>query len=324
MRRQIVSQMSRVSRQANGTCPQGLKPLLVGNYFGTAEAVPSREAVLKRYCFSRASRNRVRGTHFTETVASREAILKRGRFTAVMLAAAMLAMFVALGGGAQAQEALPTVEQVLDRYVKALGGRAALERVKSRVSTGTFELPEDSLQGTITFYAKAPNQRRYTLEVAGFGQIEQCFDGVTGWASNPQTGVRELSEQELAQERIAADFYAPLNMRRTFSGLTVKGKEKVGEREAYVVEGKESTGGPRVMYFEAATGLLIRVTVERESPEGRVTVENYLDDYREMDGVKIPHLLTQVQPQYRLITHVMEVRNNAPVDEAVFAKPIKQ
>jgi hypothetical protein len=241
---------------------------------------------------------------------------------AVVIAALALAMGIA-GHATRAQEKLPTVEQVLDKYVAALGGAAAIQKVKSRISTGTFELPEDGTKGTVTFYAKAPNKRRYTLDLPGFGAIDQCFDGATGWSSNPQSGVRDLSETELAQERISADFYAALNIRNVFSGLAVKGKEKVGERDAVVLEGMESTGGPRVMYFDAATGLLIRVTVERESPEGKVTVENYLDDYREVDGVKLPHLLTQVQPQFRIITQVTEVRNNAPVEDAVFARPVK-
>ena len=223
----------------------------------------------------------------------------------------------------QASSRLTVVEQVLEKYVTALGGKAAIEKVKSRITTGTFEIPEDGTKGTVTFYTKAPNKRRYTIEVAGFGQIDQCFDGATGWASNPQAGVRDLSEAELAQERISADFYGPLNIGSTFSGLAVKGKEKVGEKEAFVIEGKESTGGPRVMYFDVATGLLIRVTVVREAEGNQVTVENYLDDYREVDGVKVPHRLTQVQPQFRIVTQVTEVKSNAPVEDTVCAKPVK-
>lgn len=223
----------------------------------------------------------------------------------------------------RAQEKLPSVDQVLDKYVAALGGKAAIQKVKSRITMGTFELPEGGLKGTITFYSKAPNKRRYTLDAPGVGLIEQCFDGTAGWASNPQTGVRDLSDPELAQERVSADFYAALNIRTTFSGLSVKGKEKVGDVDAYVVEGKESTGGPRVMYFDAETGLLIRVTVVREAEGEQVTVENFIGDYREVDGVKVPHLLTQVQPQFRIITQVTEVKSNAPVEEAMFAKPQK-
>lgn len=244
----------------------------------------------------------------------------RGKWAGV--AAFAVAALVA-APGASAQEKLPTVQQVLDRYVTALGGKAAIQKVKSRITTGTFELPEDGITGVVTFYAKAPNKRRYTLDVPGVGQIDQCFDGTAGWANNPQTGVRDLSAAELAQERISADFYAPLNIQATFSGLAVRGKEKVGEQDAIVLEGKESTGGPRVMYFDAASGLLIRVTVVRESEGSQVTVENYLDDYRDVDGVKVPHRLIQVQPQFRIITQVTEVRNNAPVEEAVFAKPVK-
>jgi len=238
---------------------------------------------------------------------------------------ALLAGFAA-GAGVAAQqnspqEKLPTVEQVLNRYVAALGGRAALEKVESRISSGTFEVPEDSLSGTVTFYAKAPNKRRYTIDVPGFGQIDQCFDGATGWASNPQTGLRDLGEVETAQERVAADFYSALHIRSAYTELRVRGKEMVGERPAFVLEGRENTGGPRVMYFDAESGLMVRVTVDRDSPDGRVTVENYLDDYREVDGVKLPHLLTQVQPGLHLLTRITEVKSNALVEDSVFAKP---
>jgi len=231
----------------------------------------------------------------------------------------VIAVTAASPGGAQ--EKLPTVQQVLDKYVAALGGKAAIQKTKSRITTGTFEIPEDGTRGTVTFYAKAPNKRRYTIDVPGFGQIDQCFDGTTGWASNPQMGVRDLSAAELAQERISADFYSPLNIATAFTGLAVRGRERMGEQETIVLEGKESTGGPRVMYFDAATGLLIRVTVVRESEGSPVTVENYLEDYREVDGVKVAHRLIQVQPQFRIVTQVTEVKNNAPVDDAVFARP---
>src|SRR5262245_37566844 len=87
--------------------------------------------------------------------------------------------------------ATPSVDEILDKYVKAIGGKEAIEKVNSRVEKGTFELPAFGASGSIEVYAKAPNKTAMTIDIGGFGKVENVFDGTKGWASDPQSGLRE-------------------------------------------------------------------------------------------------------------------------------------
>lgn len=53
---------------------------------------------------------------------------------------------------------MPAVEAILDKYVAAIGGKAAIEKLSSRVQKGTIEIPSAGITGTIEIYAKAPNK----------------------------------------------------------------------------------------------------------------------------------------------------------------------
>lgn len=243
------------------------------------------------------------------------------RHITLLLLIAMAAAFAAAGAAPQASESLPTVDQVLDKYVAALGGKAALQKINSRVATGDIELPDQFASGAVLMQAKAPSSRRYKIDIQDFGVVEQCFNGSTGWANNPQSGLRDMTEEEIEYVRISSDFHAPLNMRQTYSGLAVKGKEALATGEAYVLEGKQRDGRLRVMYFDAATGLLVRYVVERGTPEGPLKVDNYLEDYREMDGIKFPHTQRQINPAFTSIIRLTEVKHNVPIADTVFEKP---
>src|SRR3989449_10913532 len=98
-----------------------------------------------------------------------------------------LVLVAAASGSATAQEtkapapkpapALPSVDQILDKYVQALGGKAAIEKLNSRVTKGRFEVPEQGLTGSLDAYAKAPNKTASVVELTGGGQFRPGYDG---------------------------------------------------------------------------------------------------------------------------------------------------
>ncbi len=218
--------------------------------------------------------------------------------------------------------AVPTVDQVLDKYVQALGGKAAIEKLTSRVSKGTFEAP--GIEGSIEIYAKAPNKAASMVDVPGFGQVRQAFDGSVGWVDNPQVGLREMSGQELSTTKRGAEFYQVLKLREFYPKLTLKGAQKLGTRDAYLIEADPGDGSLRRMYFDTQTALLVRSDIERDTPQGRATFETELEDYKEVDGVKVPFIVRQSTPALSYAIKLTEVRHNVPVDDARFAKPAAQ
>lgn len=221
----------------------------------------------------------------------------------------------------KAAAALPSVDEILDKYVKACGGKEAIQKHTSRTTKGTFEIESMGISGGFQSFAKAPNKNAMVIEIPGFGTVQQVFDGTKAWDSNPQTGLRELSGAELAAQKRDADFYQAINLKSHYSKMTVKGKEKVGTAEAYLVEAVPNEGSAEKLYFDASTGLLIRTDTERESPEGKMAIEAYMSDYKMVDGVNIPHTLKQVTPMFSMTIKMEEIKHNATVEDAKFNKP---
>jgi zinc protease len=237
-------------------------------------------------------------------------------------------LMLALSSSAFAQTtpktaASPTVDQVLDKYVDALGGRAAWKKITSRQSTGTIEVPAMNLSGTFQVIEKAPNRSLSTVVVAG-ANFREGFDGKMGWSDDPQNGVREQSGPELEETRRQADFYHPLDLRQLYKKLTLTGTEKIGDRNTYVVEGATGTGDPDKMYFDTETGLALRVIGQHHAPEGVTVVQEDLDDYRAVDGVKVPFSIRQTSADNVFTIKIAEVRQNLPIDDAQFSKPAAQ
>jgi zinc protease len=217
--------------------------------------------------------------------------------------------------------ASPSVDEILEKYVKALGGKEAIEKLRSRISKGSFDIEAANLSGSLESFAKAPNKNATNISIQGFGDINSVYDGTKGWSSDPFSGLRELSGLELATTKRESDFYSPLNFKKNYTKLEVKGREKVASSEAYVVEATPAEGTPEKFYFDANTGLVVRQDSERESPQGKLPAEIYFEDYKEVDGIKIPYLTKFITPAFAFSVKLTEVKHNLEIDEAKFNKP---
>jgi outer membrane lipoprotein-sorting protein len=228
-----------------------------------------------------------------------------------------LAFAVAAPFQAAAQDAaLPSVDKLLEKYAAASGG-AAVQKINSRVMTGSIEVLTYGLNGSFEQYTKARGRQVNISDLSGFGKVIQCSDGKTGWAADPQQGVREMSAAELAVFERGADLQGPLHVGNHYKKMAVTGKGKVGDRDAYVVEAQPPEGGPEKLYFDTRTGLLIRV--ERPDQTGGTVVT--FEDFREVDGVKIPLTIHQDGGQAEVVIKIHEVRQNVAIEDSKFGKP---
>jgi zinc protease len=105
--------------------------------------------------------------------------------------------------------------------------------------------------------------------------------------------------------------------------MAVAGKERVGERDAYVIVSRVSDRRIERLYFDAQTGLLLRVAATTETPLARLPEETVYEDYREVDGVKLPFTVrvSYVDPFVGWTRKITEIRHNVPVEDSKFAKP---
>jgi len=213
----------------------------------------------------------------------------------------------------------PTLEQILDKYVQALGGRASLEKVNSRASKGAFTSIHLKTKGPIELYAKAPNKWLMVLVAQGYGNYRRGFNGTVAWEKYPG---RDSAGNLSGFSKRDAEFYLPLKFRETFSKVALKDNEKLGERETAVLEAP-GEGNLKRWYFDNESGLLLRS--ETRSLSGKTLESVDYDDYRVVDGVKEPFNIRIVDRDGTDFNiKLSEVEHNRLIDDASFDKPDKQ
>ncbi len=226
---------------------------------------------------------------------------------------------------------LPTVDQILARYVAALGGEAAIRKVTSRVVTGTQDLPlgaggREQIPAQLQQFRKAPNLYVNIYKTATF-TVSDGFDGTTVWAQDQNGRVTEEGP-DAARARRSADFYEPLNLKQEFTSMTVRGIEALNGADAYVVVATPAGDTPETLYFDVGSGLLVRRMSYVTTPAGGSPFRRSFGDYRESSGVKLPFLvnLDPIGPRTLLwpktALRVTSVQDNVPIDNARFAKPV--
>jgi len=230
---------------------------------------------------------------------------------------------------APTDETKQKADEVLAAYVKGLGGRAALEKINSRTAKGTFEVLGIALSGPAEMFEKAPNKMLTTFTVPGQTTLKEGFDGTVGWQEDPDDGVVDKAGLELGSAMRDADFYQPLKLRAQYPNLFFKGPVKVAlfkangergsERELSALQAPRNNY-PRIFYFDPTTGLLLRI--EERNAANQVTSATEFDDYREVDGIKVPFVIHRLSDAHFIIK-LTEVKQNVAIDDAVFVKPKK-
>ena len=216
---------------------------------------------------------------------------------------------------------LPAAEQLLDKYLGAVGGAAALQKITSRVEKGSLTIFGDR-HVPVEVFAKAPDKRYSVMHLPG-GDSVTAYNGKVGWQSiNSQPPrVRMSTPAENAAASIDADFYFPAHTKSLYEKFQVQPGEKISGRDTYLVIGEREGQPPIKLYLDTESGLLLRLVRYAESPLGRLPTQVDYADYRDANGVKLPFRWTLARPGNRFTIQVDEVQQNVPVDDAKFTPP---
>ena len=213
---------------------------------------------------------------------------------------------------------LPTASQLLENYIAAVGGAAAIESVSSRIAKGSESFRGQST--SIEIFTKAPNiqavVRHYPKSVS-----VTVFDGHAAWFSAPGRPARDLHGADLDAARLDADLQFPLHIPQYYSELHVEYPEKIGERETYVLLCVREGQPPAKFYFDTESSLLVRVVRYKDSALGLDPQQIDYSDYRDVDGARVPFRITISEPTSSSTIQIDEMRDNVPVDETKFSRP---
>jgi hypothetical protein len=216
------------------------------------------------------------------------------------------------------QASLPSVDQVLDKYLHAVGGADAIQKVSSRVQKGTVNFGERQFR--VEVFTQAPGKRSLVIHLPN-GDSITTYDGHDGWIAAPGGPVHEMSTADLAAAQLDADLHFPLNVKNMFSDLSVERTEKIGNRQTYVVSALREGHPPVKLYFDEQSGLLLRLVRYAESPLGRNPTQVDYADYRDVPGVKTAYRWTVARPSGGFSIQVEEMQQNVAIDDAKFARP---
>lgn len=208
-----------------------------------------------------------------------------------------------------------TADQIIEKYVSALGGAEALKKVTTRVMTGATIV--NGSETPIEIFTKAPNKR---VSISS-GSSYTAFDGTASWMGAKGRPARELSASESDGGSIDAEFSLALRMKEIFPELRRGRSEIIDGVECEVLTGTRLGRTPVRMYFDRNNGLLVRLIRYTETPVGRNPTQIDYSDYRVVDGVKSPWRWTLSRPNGRFTIQLKQAKNNVPIDDAKFVRP---
>lgn len=221
-------------------------------------------------------------------------------------------------GSAPTEQAPVSPDQILTKYVDAIGGPAAIGKLTTRSEKGHITLA--GRQFPIQIFSKMPDKRLSAIHLPD-GDSVTAYNGASGWTSAPNHLVHDISTAEIDSARPEIDLQLPIHLMRLFSEVKAENAEKIGDREVHVISGFNSGQLAAKFYFDKQSGLLLRMLRYLNSPLGLNPTQIDYSDYREQDGVKMPFLQTISRPNSRFTIQIDEVKHNVPTDDAKFARP---
>lgn len=223
----------------------------------------------------------------------------------------------------QSSASLPTVDELLARYVAAMGGEQAIRAVTTRVTKGTVDIPGMSRGGSFESYQQAPDKSLTVMEAHPFGMVKVGYNGRTAWSQTVQ-GVKPVKDAgELASIQRDSDIYSQLKIKSSYAKVSLVGMSQIGYRDVYVLDLQPATGPVERVYFDAKTYLPARINTARKLGATSEPVEIYLDDWKAVDGIQIPFSISQRFSRVTLSFTVKEIKHNVPVDAKLFELPVK-
>lgn len=214
----------------------------------------------------------------------------------------------------------PSGNSVMAKYLEALGGKAALEKVATRVEKGNAVLA-GGRRLPIEILAKSPDERVSVMHTAN-GDSVTAFNGHVGWLAAPGRPLREMSASDQYAARLDATVMFPTNLAAMFDELKLQPHpETVDGHAATVVWGLTKGQPPVRLYFDPQSGLLLRMLHYIDTALGLNPIQVDYSDYRDVGGVKTPYRWTIARPSGAFTIQLDEVQNNAPIDASKFVEP---
>ncbi len=202
-----------------------------------------------------------------------------------------------------------TAEQVLNKYVEAIGGKENILKVKDRVTKMSGQM--QGMNITMTQSLKAPNKSHSLIDF-GVGQQVIIFDGEKGKMS-AMGQEQQLPADQIEQMKLGS-MYAMLEYAERGIKTDLSGKETINNKEAYSIVLTYPSGKKTTNYYDINTGFLIR----QLSMQGTAVQTIDFDDYRDVLGVKYAYKMSVGTPNGPLDLITTSIEINTGLADSLF------
>ena len=216
--------------------------------------------------------------------------------------------------------ALPEAREVIERHIKAIGGRDVLMAQSSRHVTGTVTMPSAGLTGSFEVFEAKPDKAVMRMNLGGVGEMNEGFNGTVAWSMNPVTGPALLEGKQLEEKKLDADFFGDLHPEKRYTSITTVERVAFEGRPCYKVQLVRRDGGTDVQFYDVETGLRAGSIMTRESQLGALNATIVEADYKPFGKVLYPTRLTSTAMGVQQVLTVSGVEFDK-VDPSVFEPP---
>ena len=213
------------------------------------------------------------------------------------------------------------IDEILQRYESAVGGREAIDRIVSYHGKGSFSTSASRVTGTYEVWGKDPDKTLATMTFPRSLMIKKGFDGTTRWVQTPAGTFADESSSGMAEVERDADIYRAGKIKSLYFKLLLQPRARLHGVDVYVIEGQPARGPSEKLFFSVNDGLLLRWDMVRKDPKrGNVFVKVHLEDYREVDGVRVPFKVRFAFESFDVTLQMDDLKHNVQIDDALFKK----
>lgn len=213
----------------------------------------------------------------------------------------------------------PTTDDILSKYVAALGGAANVSKINSRtIKANRVEADGKRSEPEVIAFKGG----KYTLSTTyPQATVTEGFDGTDAWKHGPR-GPIAIRADEAEQIKREAQLFDPAALKSIYTKIDYRFTDRLDGREVNVLTATTASGVRERLVFDAQTGLLVRRSSSSPTVLGAFVYQVDYLDYKDFGGVKVPTTIKYSMPNIRWTRVITDVKNNVPVEDSVFVQPL--
>ena len=203
-----------------------------------------------------------------------------------------------------------TAKEVIEKYIKSIGGKAKLEAAKSYAMKATAEMQGMKLE--LEMKKTTNNQFMQDVKMMGNSMSKQVLNGDGGYMI-AQGQHKDFSEEEVMKIKEESALFPELNYTK-LDGISLEGMEIVGDKNAY----KLKVNDIKSAFYDVETGLKLQEINITEIQGQQITSTSNFENYQEVDGILFPFKLIQTVGPQNFEFIVSEIKINDGVSDVDF------